>query len=139
MDLKRREESGYSVEEFVTGMVRFKGDLTMFFEEAWASNMDGGTGDQVMGSLGGLKLNPLTFYGEHGGLVGDTPVSVDTFNRQRQLADPYAAAYDHPQTHWVHTLLGNARFIDTAAVALTVAEVSDAMYRSAATRKEVTL
>lgn len=137
MDEKRRQESGYSVEEFVTGMVRFKGDVTLFFEEAWASNMDGGTGDRVMGSLGGLKFGPLTFYGEHGGLVGDTPVNVDVFKRQRQLKDPHAAAYDDPQDHWIHTLLGHTQFIDTAAVALTVAEVSDAMYRSAATRREV--
>ena len=137
MDEGRRRDSGYSVEEFVTGMVRFRGDVTMFFEEAWASNMDGGSGDQVMGSLGGLKLNPLTFYGEHGGLVGDTPINVDMFKRQRQLMDPYAAAYDNPQVHWVHTLLGHTTFIDTAAVALKVAEISEAMYRSAETRREV--
>ncbi|MSS71177.1 MAG: Gfo/Idh/MocA family oxidoreductase [Candidatus Latescibacteria bacterium] len=137
MDDERRRDSGYSVEEFVTGMVRFRGDVTMFFEEAWASNMDGGTGDQVMGSLGGLKLNPLTFYGEHGGLVGDTPINVDMFKRQRQLMDPYAAAYDNPQVHWIHTLLGHTAFIDTGAVALKVAEISEAMYRSAETRKEV--
>lgn len=137
MDEQRRGDSGYSVEEFVTGMVRFRGDVTMFFEEAWASNMDGGSGDQVMGSLGGLKLNPLTFYGEHGGLVGDTPINVDLFKRQRQLMDPYAAAYDHPQVHWIHTLLGHTAFIDTAAVALKVAEISEAMYRSAGTRREI--
>lgn len=43
----------------------------------------------------------------------------------------------HPQIHWVHTLLGHTRFIDTAAVALKVTEISDAIYRSAATRREI--
>jgi len=137
MDEKRRAESGYSVEEFVTGFIRFKGDITLFFEEAWASNMDGGTGDQIMGSHGGLKLNPLTFFSEHGGLVGDTPMDTNTFKRQRQLMDPYAGAYEDSQTHWIFTLMGRVPPIDTAGAALTVAEISDAMYRSSQTRREV--
>jgi predicted dehydrogenase len=137
MDEGRRAESGYDVEELVTGFVRFKGNITMFFEEAWASNMDGGTGDQIMGSLGGLKFNPLTFFSEHGGLVGDTPVETNTFKRQRQLMDPYAAGYDDSQLHWIYTLLGRVSPIDTAAAALTVAEISEAMYRSAQTRREI--
>jgi len=137
MDEARRAESGYNVEEFITGFVRFQGNITLFFEEAWAANMDGGTGDQVLGSHGGLKLNPLTFYGEHGGLIGDTPVDTGAFKRQRQLMDPHHAAYDDPQLHWICTLLGRVPPIDTAAVALTVAEISDAMYRSAETRGEI--
>jgi predicted dehydrogenase len=137
MDEKRRAESGYSVEEFVTGLVRFKGNITMFFEEAWASNMDRGSGDQIMGSLGGLKFDPLTFFSEHGGLVGDTTVDLNTFKRQRQLMDPFADAYDDSQKHWIFTLLGRVPPIDTAGAALTVAEISEAMYRSAETHREV--
>jgi predicted dehydrogenase len=137
MDEQRRAESGYNVEEFVTGLVRFKGDITLFFEEAWAANLDGGTGDQIMGSLGGIKFNPLTYYSEHGGLVGDTVVDINMFKRQRQLMDPHAAAYEDSQLHWISTLLGRVPPIDTAAAALTVAEVSEAMYRSAETRREV--
>jgi predicted dehydrogenase len=137
MDEKRRAESGYSVEEFVTGLIRFKGNITLFFEEAWAANMDAGSGDQIMGSLGGLKFSPLTFYSEHGGLIGNTEVDINTFKRQRQLMDPHAAAYDDSQVHWIYTLLGRVPPIDTAAAALTVAEVSEAMYRSAETHREV--
>jgi predicted dehydrogenase len=137
MDEARRASSGYSVEEFVTGFVRFRGDISLFFEEAWAANMDRGTGDQIMGSHGGLRLDPLAFFSEHGGLVGDTPLDTSAFKRQRQLTNPYAAAYEDSQLHWIYTLLGRVPPIDTAAVALTVAEISDAMYRSAETRQEV--
>jgi len=34
MDEKRRQESGYNVEELGAGFVRFEGDITMFVEEA---------------------------------------------------------------------------------------------------------
>jgi len=69
--------------------------------------------------------------------VGDTPMDTNTFKRQRQLMDPYAAAYEDSQTHWIYTLMGRVPPIDTAGAALTVAEISDAMYRSSETRREV--
>ena len=52
MDKERREDSGYDVEELGTGFIRLAGGITMFVEEAWAANMDGGEGDRIMGSKG---------------------------------------------------------------------------------------
>ena len=56
MDEIRHQESGYNVEELGTGFIRFNGGITMFVETAWAVNLDGGDGDCIMGSKGGLRL-----------------------------------------------------------------------------------
>jgi predicted dehydrogenase len=139
MDEGRRQEGGYDVEELGTGFVRFKGGITMFVEEAWAANMDGGEGDRIMGSKGGLKLNPFTFYTDLYDMDADVTFDIDGYERRMRSLGYTGDGYDNPQQHVVWGLLGRVDMIDTGAIGLTVARITEAMYRSAEQRKEIDL
>ena len=81
MDEKRRADSGFNVEEFAAGVVRFKNDVTMVVEEAWAAfgEFDG---DKLFGSLGGLRLNPFTLYTDLYGMDANVSFNLDSYERR---------------------------------------------------------
>ncbi|OYT46312.1 gfo/Idh/MocA family oxidoreductase [Candidatus Bathyarchaeota archaeon] len=60
-------ESPFDVEEHSTAFVRFEGGLTATFETAWAANMENRNEVLILGSKGGLRLNPFTYYTEKDG------------------------------------------------------------------------
>jgi len=137
MDEERRKFSKYDVEELGIGFVRFKGNITMFVEESWAINMDRDEGDLIMGSKGGLRLNPFTFFSEVGGMQVDQGFDLKNFeNRQRSIGK-YTEGYDGPQKNFAWAQLGRVPLMDSAGVALKVVKITDAMYRSADARKEI--
>ena len=137
MDEKRREESKYDVEELGIGFVRFEGDITMFVEESWAINMDRDEGDCIMGVKGGLRLNPLTLLTEVAGIQVDQPLDLEGFKRHRQSVDSNEAGYEGSQKNFVWAQLGRVPLLDSASIALKVAQITDAMYRSAELGREV--
>ena len=139
MDETRRGESGYDVEELGTGFVRFKGGITMFVEEAWAANIDGGDGDRIMGSKGGIKLNPFAFYTDLYGMDADVTFDIDAYQRRMRSLGYMGDGYENSQQHVVWGLLGRVEMIDTGAIGLTVARITEAMYQSAKQRKEIDL
>ena len=59
MDEKRRAASGYDVEELGLGFVRLAGSLTLDIIESWAVMLDGMQGSVVLGSEGGVRLQPV--------------------------------------------------------------------------------
>jgi predicted dehydrogenase len=139
MDEKRREESKYDVEELGIGLVRFEDDITMFVEESWAINMDRDEGDCIMGSKGGLRLNPLTLFTEVAGMQIDQPLDLENYKRRRRSVDENDEGYDSSQKNFVWAQLGRVPLVDSASVALKVAQITDAMYRSAELGREVSL
>ena len=139
MDKERREDSGYDVEELGTGFIRLAGGITMFVEEAWAANMDGGEGDRIMGSKGGLKLNPFTFYTDLYDMDADVTFDIDAYERRMRSLGYTGDGYENSQQHVVWGLLERVEMIDTGAIGLTVARITEAMYRSAEQRKEIDL
>ena len=52
----------FDVDEHSSVFVRFEGGVTSMFETAWASNMESGEDFIVLGTEGGLRLNPFTYY-----------------------------------------------------------------------------
>ena len=139
MDEKRRQESGYNVEELGTGFVRFEGDITMFVEEAWAAHIDGGTGDRVMGSKGGVLLDPFTLYTDMYGMDADVSFNVDAYERRMRSLGQMGGGFGGSQEHFIWGVLGRVEMIDTGAIGLTVAQITGAMYESAEQRTEVDL
>ena len=139
MDEERRQASGYDVEELGTGFVRFKGGITMFVEEAWAANMGSGDGDRIMGSKGGIKLSPFTFYTDLYDMDADVTFNIDAYERRLRSLGQMEDGYESSQQHVVWGLLGRVEMIDTGAIGLTVARITEAMYRSAEQRKEIDL
>ena len=132
MDEKRREESGYNVEELGIGLVRFKNNVTMFVEESWAIHAPSGEGDRLYGNKGGLRLEPFTLFHDVNGKHKDTELNAD------ELLGNYAdAGYGGSQKHFVWSVLERVQPIDTASIALKVAQITSALYESAETGRQV--
>lgn len=134
----RAQESGYDVEELGLGFVRLAGGITLDIEESWAIHHDGSEASKVLGSKGGLKLNPLTFFSAAGDV--EFSAQVDTSGpdyRWHQCFENYDA-YDSSQHHWIAALQGRVPLLDTAGLALNVMLISEGIYRSQALGREVT-
>jgi predicted dehydrogenase len=139
MDEKRRKESKYDVEELGIGFVRFEDDVTMFVEESWAINMDRDEGDCIMGSKGGLRLNPLTMFTDVAGIQVDHALDVESYKRHQQSVDENTEGYASSQKNFVWAQLGRVPLVDSASIALKVTYITDAMYRSAESGREVSM
>jgi predicted dehydrogenase len=135
---QRRTFSNYSVEEMALGWVRLEGGITFDIEEAWACHHDGGESSKVLGSKGGLKLDPLTYFSN----LGDMPMN-STFELKRSdtrwhACFPETAWHDSSQRHWVGALLGAVPLLPTARYALNAALISEGIYLSSRLGREVT-
>ena len=134
MDKKRRKISGYNVEELAVGLVHFEGGLTMFFEEAWAIHSESGDGDRIYGSKAGMKLNPLTVCTNIGGIESNAAIQVGVWDGRMNLMGEDTPAYRNSQTHLVWGLLGRVPLIETGKIGVQVAEITEALYKSAEER-----
>lgn len=138
IDPGRYAISGFTVEEFATGYVRFAGGLTMDIIEVWAAHMGEIGGSRIFGSRGGICLDPLSYHTT----LADAPANV-TFDavgadwRWHQL-HPELQHYDSPQRHWVAALRGAVELLPTAELALTTALISEGIYLSDRLGREVT-
>ncbi|MFQ6098818.1 MAG: Gfo/Idh/MocA family protein, partial [Armatimonadota bacterium] len=137
MDERRRKASGYDVEELATAFVRFKGGLTLFFEEAWAAHMDGGTGHRIMGSKGGLRLEPFALFTNIEGIDADTTFLLDQFETRQNALDENWPGFANSQQHFVWAALGRVPQIRTDLIGLKVCELTELMYKSAEQHREV--
>ena len=137
MNEQRRKSAGYNVEEMAVGLVRFKGDITLFFEESWAVHMDSGTGDRIMGNQGGLRLEPFTFFTNAAGIDGDTTFDIGQFEYRQNAYDPNWRGVSDSQTHCLWAVLGRVPQVRTDLLGVKVAEITEMMYKSSDGRKEL--
>ncbi len=133
----RRKASGYDVEELGIGLVRYQNGITLFIEEAWAIHMDAGNGARVMGAQGGVCVEPFGYFTTLSDMEMNATVDIATFERRWHSCDPTAVGFDSPQHNWIYGLLGKVEMIDTAAIALKTAQITEGIYKSAALGKEV--
>lgn len=148
MDLQRRDESGFDVEELALGFVTFKGGVTLDIFEAWAVHLDGIEGSSIVGSQGGIRL-PSYHSGEQTGSFSfhttvadlDLNSTVDLnrmdirWHRMRANED----AYDSSQHHWVAALQERVELLPTAEIALATLLISEGMYLSHTLGREVAM
>ena len=133
----RRKSSGYDVEELGVGLVRYDGGITLAMEEAWAIHMDASTGARVMGAKGGVRLDPFGYFTTMSDMEVNTSVDVGSFEKRWHSCDPAAVGFDSAQHNWIHGLLGKVEMIDTAAIALKTAQITEGIYKSAKLGREV--
>ncbi|MBZ0298500.1 MAG: gfo/Idh/MocA family oxidoreductase, partial [Anaerolineae bacterium] len=139
MDGRRKAISGYNVEELGTGYVRFAEGLALDLIEAWAIHLDAFEGSYVVGSEGGVRLEPFGYFCN---MADDLALSgtfdLKNFNyRLHQLRDN-PDAYDSPQHHWVAALQGRVELLPTAELALNTMLISEGIYLSDKLGREVT-
>jgi predicted dehydrogenase len=138
IDERRREASGYDVEELALGFVFLEGGITLDVVEAWAAHVDRLDGSVVLGSDGGVRLHPFGYFRSSGDLDLDATADLGAFAFRRQTVGGAGDAYDSAQRHWIAALQGRVPLIPTDAVALTTMLVSEGIYLSHELGREVT-
>ena len=139
MDKARREKSGYDVEELAAGFVRFAGnDLTMDLIEAWAIHLGEFESSYVVGTRGGVRLQPFGFFRSVGHLDINATADLERTNfRWSNVAGDHAY-YASAQAHWIAALAGKVALLPTAELALNTMLISEAIYLSNERGEEVT-
>ncbi len=138
MDEKRKEISGYNVEELAVGLVKCKDGLTIDIIEAWAIHLDDFESSFLVGSLGGIRLNPFGFFTSEGDLTFNCVVDLKEAEWRWHTIRENADAYDSPQQHWVAALKGRIPLLPTAELALNTMLISEGIYLSDKLGREVT-
>jgi predicted dehydrogenase len=135
---ERRRDGNYDVEELGLGFVRLAGGISFFIEEAWAIHLGGTDGSKIVGSKGGLTLDPFTLHSTVGDMEADATfnlASADT--RWRSCVEDYDG-YDSSQEHWIATLQGRVEPVDSAALGLAMMRIAEGIYLSETQGREVT-
>lgn len=138
MDVRRREISGYDVEELGLGFVRLADGMTLDIIEAWAVHMDKFDSSMIFGSHGGVRLDPFGFFRSEGDLDFDIGVNMGGYNWRLHTVLEEGDVYDGSQEHWLAALQGRVELLPTAEIALNTMLISEGIYLSSQLGREVT-
>ncbi len=138
MDAERRAVSGYNVEELGVGFVHFDGGVTLDIIESWAIHIDGLGSSMILGSEGGVKLDPFGYFFNLGHLDLNASANMSAFDWRLHNVATDGDAYDGPQQHWIAALQGRVPLIPSAACALNTMLISEGIYLSERLGREVT-
>ena len=138
MDPGRRETGRYDVEELGLGLVRFADGITLDIIEAWAIHLDAFEGSSVVGSQGGIRLDPFSFHCTQDDMPMDAAFDLKSANQRWHDLRDNQDAYDSSQHHWIAALQGRVPLISTAEIALQTMLISEGIYLSDRLGREVT-
>lgn len=138
MDDKRREVSGFNVEELGLGFVRFEDNITLDIIEAWAVHMNAFEGSSVFGSKGGIRLSPFSFHRNVADLELDATINLGNFDWRQHTVKEIGDVYDSPQHHWIAALQNRVELLPIADIALNTMLISEGIYLSDRLGHEVT-
>jgi predicted dehydrogenase len=138
MDPTRQQRSGYSVEEMGLGFVRLEDNVTLDIIEAWAIHLDKLEGSVVLGSLGGVRLDPFGFFQSVGDLDLNSTANLDGLEWRLHTVREVGDVYDSAQHHWIAALQGRVDLLPTAELALNTMLISEGIYLSSKLGREVT-
>jgi predicted dehydrogenase len=138
IDAARREASGYNVEELGLGLVRLQDGITLDIIEAWAIHLDNMEGSTIVGSQGGVRLEPFGYFRSIGHLDMDGTANLDRFMYRVYNVQGVGNEYDGPGYHWIAALQGRVELLPTAELALKTMLISEGIYLSDRLGREVT-
>ena len=138
MDPVRKKLSGYDVEELGLGFVRLQDGIVLDLIEAWAIHLDRFEGSYVVGTEGGVRLDPFGFYRSAGDLDLNSTADLKSFDFRLHNVRENGDAYDHPQAHWIAALQDRVELLPTAELALNTMLISEGIYLSDRFGREVT-
>jgi predicted dehydrogenase len=134
----RRESGKYDVEEMALGFVRLAGGITFDIEVSWAQHYAQTESSKVLGSKGGVRLDPLEYYSTVADMEMDGTFNLKQAEFRLHSCDPTYECYDSPQRHWISIQQGRVPGIDTGGLALSTALISEGIYLSQQLGREVT-
>lgn len=138
IDPRRKEISGYNVEELGMGFVRLENNIALDIIESWAIHLDPFKGSYIVGSEGGVRLDPFGYYFNIGDLAIDGVADLKQFNYRLHNVHEVGDVYDSSQHHWIAALQGRVELLPTAEIALNTMLISEGIYRSEELDREVT-
>jgi predicted dehydrogenase len=138
MDAKRQVISGYDVEELGMGFVRFEGDSSLDIIESWAINLDNFEGSSLVGSKGGVRLEPFGFFKSSGDLDLNSTVNLGSARGRWDSVKGDGGVYGNSQRHWIAALRGEIPLLATKDIALNTMLISEGIYLSQKLNREVT-
>jgi predicted dehydrogenase len=138
MNEERRAFSAYSVEELGVGFVRLAGNMSLDIIESWAIHLDSLEGSSILGSEGGVRLEPFGFFHRAGELDLDSTSDLERFMYRQHNVLGIGDEYDSAQHHWVAVLQGRVELLPTAELALSAMLVSEGIFLSEKLGREVT-
>jgi predicted dehydrogenase len=95
-------------------------------------------GSMIVGSQGGLRLEPFGFFQNVGDLDCSASVSLEGFDYRLHTLRANPDAYDGAQHHWIAALQGRVPLLPTAELALNTMLISEGIYLSDRLGREVT-
>jgi predicted dehydrogenase len=138
MDPQRETFSGYDVEELGLGFVHFANDSTLDIIESWAVHLDGFEGSSILGTLGGVRLEPFGYYHNIGDLEFNSTADLEQIDYRWKNVHDGGDVYDSAGHHWVAALQGRVELLPSAELALNTMLISEGIYLSDKLGCEVT-
>lgn len=128
-------QSEFNVEDMAAAFIRLKDGPTISFRTSWAANIPTNTfGLTMLGTEGGLVLDPLTLITNMGSLQVDMTPQVPEEARKSDFAGHFIET-----AHFVRVLRGYEPLLVKREEVLNVMGVLDALYKSAAEGREIRL
>lgn len=124
-----------SIEDSATSLIRFDNDAMLSLEVSWTLLMESDfMYTNLFGTLGGALLNPLRIHKEmHNNLVNVTPTKVE------RPENNYKKSYEYELKHFTECLKHDRPVLSSGEEAAEVMRISEAIYESAKSKKEVLL
>jgi predicted dehydrogenase len=138
MDPALERSSGYDVEELALGFVHFTNEVTLDIIESWAVHLDGFEGSSILGTLGGVRLEPFGYYHNIGDLEMNSTADVEQISYRWKNVHQGGDVYDSAGHHWVAALQGRVELLPSAELALNTMLISEGIYLSEQLGREVT-
>jgi predicted dehydrogenase len=138
MDAARRESSGFDVEELGLGFVKCANGVSIDIFEAWAAHLGELGGSVLMGSRGGIRLDPFSFYNTTSDMPMNATFELDGADWRWHQLNTLQDAYDDPQSHWIAALQERVPLMPTMQAALETMLISEGIYLSDRLGREVT-
>ena len=138
IDTRRKELSGYNVEELGVGFISLADNITLDLIESWAIHLDKLDGSIILGSNGGIRLEPFGFFWNEGDLAMSASGDLGDFSWRKSSIRENDEAYSGPQQHWIGALQGKVPLLPTAELALNTMLISEGIYLSEKLGREVT-
>ncbi|MDR1904836.1 MAG: Gfo/Idh/MocA family oxidoreductase [Treponema sp.] len=138
MDPKRKEISGYDVEELIVGMVDFGQGLSMDLIESWAMNLDKLEPSSIIGTAGGIRLDPFSYHYTKHDVVFNASIDEGDLNFRSSTVYPEQNFYRNSQAHWAAALRGECPLLPTAEIALNTQLIQESLYLSSKLGRQVT-
>jgi predicted dehydrogenase len=138
---ERLDESGYDVEDAGFGFARMADGSLLSLQAAWHMFVPGQP-NAVVGSQGGVQLDPFEFYTTMADYETTVSLDLDEFERRQGLlagdTGYDTGARGDQFAHWVRTLTGDADPIPTGDLALESMLVMEGIYLAQAAGRELT-